>query len=97
MVDFIKIGKAVKEEWSGWPGIYLLMKDEEVIYVGQTTNIYSRMRRHHVKDFDSILFLPFNKELMNKCELFYIQRFQPKMNSTGTRKKYKKMTQIEAG
>jgi len=67
-------------------GIYFLILNDEVIYVGQSVNVLDRIGKHRREGrfFDSFNYLPCPKELMNELEESYILAFMPKMNSSFT-------------
>lgn len=65
-------------------GIYFLYKNNDIVYIGQTKNLISRLAVHLAdknKDFDSYKFLelPHNMNL-NKLERFLIKKFKPEYN-----------------
>lgn len=64
--------------------IYFLIKNNEVVYVGQTTQNLIRPFSHKDKDFDTvkIIYQAEDKELLNKNEEFYIKKYSPKYNKT---------------
>lgn len=69
------------------PCIYFLFKENKIVYVGQTTNIYQRITTHKKsKNFDSFSFFdiyekPFNGNYSsNELELYFILKFTPKYN-----------------
>lgn len=61
------------------PGVYFLLHEEEVVYVGQSTSPGSRIAQH-TKDkiFDRVLLIPTND--LDNVEAKYIKKFQPKYN-----------------
>lgn len=62
-------------------GVYFLIKDCEVIYVGQSVNIHSRIDEHdRVKDFDTFTYIECEKENLSLLEARYISKFKPKLN-----------------
>lgn len=65
-------------------GIYFLIKDDAVVYVGATTNYHERLGRHLAKRkvvFDSITFLPVDdQEKMWRLETYYIEQFNCEAN-----------------
>lgn len=62
-------------------GVYFLIKDCEVIYVGQSVNIHSRIDEHdRVKDFDTFTYIECEKENLSYLEARYISKFKPKLN-----------------
>jgi hypothetical protein len=64
-------------------GIYLLKKEEAIVYVGQTTNFLSRAANHSSNpnfDFDEIIFIPAAKSKLNLYEHELIARLCPKYN-----------------
>lgn len=66
----------------GYTFIYRLLKDDCVIYVGQTKNIKSRVYQHNRdgKDFSLIQFYPCEMASSTKQERDEILRFNPKFN-----------------
>ena len=63
--------------------VYLLLKNNQVIYVGQTTNGINRIKQHFVKkeiEFDEYRTIKCSKKDLNNLEDFYIIKYQPKYN-----------------
>jgi len=79
-------------------GIYKLIKDGEVVYIGMSVNIMDRLTTHvynKVIDFNSIYFYTIegiNKEGLRGIESRMIERFKPIYNIQGTSKKSKNWT-----
>ena len=67
--------------WQNLSGIYFLVQDEQVVYVGQSTNVYSRIA-YHVGDktFEKYAFVPCDIDLLDKLESLYIHALRPKLN-----------------
>lgn len=65
-------------------GIYFLIKDAEVEYVGQSVDILHRISRHRRegKDFDSFAYFLCEREKLDEMEALYITAFMPWMNFT---------------
>ena len=62
--------------------IYFLIKQEEVVYVGQTTKGLLRVYQHHYnKDFDDIYIIECNSEDLDKYESYYIFKYEPIYNN----------------
>ena len=63
-------------------GIYFLIKDGHVVYVGQSQNIAARLGGHGLRfrDFDSYYFTHCDPEELNKMESAYIKKLSPKWN-----------------
>jgi hypothetical protein len=62
-------------------GVYFLIKDESVVYVGQSINIMNRVAEHNKsKDFDTFTYVQCKRENLNQIEAMYIQRLKPKYN-----------------
>lgn len=75
---------AAAREATLFPAVYFLIKDGEIMYVGETTNIFWRIASHLlVRQFDSFSYIPCKKERLRKLEARYIQEFQPVWNYTG--------------
>ena len=61
--------------------IYFLIKDNEIVYVGQTSNLWQRMSAHNKdKEFNYIYFEKIDKLDANYIENYYIIKFLPKYN-----------------
>jgi hypothetical protein len=72
-----------RESLDGVAGIYFLMNEWELIYVGHSQNILIRAKGHckWFKEFDGIMFYRVNKLWERELiEQFYIERYQPKYN-----------------
>jgi hypothetical protein len=61
-------------------GIYFLIHEGEVIYVGQSHNVASRIIGHKNKTFDRAFVLPCPPSKMNETEAAFIGIFKPKLN-----------------
>ena len=63
------------------PGIYFLISDGVVIYVGQSCDVHSRIVAHmREKAFDRVAFISCNPRHLNLLESLYIHLLQPPMN-----------------
>lgn len=60
-------------------GVYFLVQNEEVVYVGQSVNIYLRITQHGIK-FDKYAFVPCPVNLLDRLESFYIHVLRPRLN-----------------
>jgi len=62
----------------GLSRVYFLLKNNVVVYVGQTINLSSRENSHKSnKDFDAVSFLCVDPSIANDIEANYIVRFKP--------------------
>jgi len=61
-------------------GVYFLILNSEIIYIGQSVNMYSRAASHYDKEFDSVVYMPCPKEDLNIMESIYIHEFKPAQN-----------------
>jgi len=64
-------------------GVYFLINNGEIVYVGQSVNIWGRLGTHfndNLKEFDRIAYVLVDKEDLNRVEAAYIRKFQPKYN-----------------
>lgn len=64
-------------------GIYFLIRDYEIVYVGQSINIFARMADHRrSKSFDSFAYLKCcaDKDVLDFLESTYIHIFKPRLN-----------------
>ena len=62
-------------------GIYLLINDNEVVYVGKTENGLRRIMQHNDKIFNKYSFIEVPPEELDYYEDFYIIKYQPKYNN----------------
>lgn len=60
-------------------GVYFLVDNEEIVYVGQSVNVYSRISQHVIK-FDKYAFVPCPVNLLDRLESFYIHFLRPRSN-----------------
>jgi len=63
-------------------GVYLLLNDIELTYIGRAQNLYYRVRDHHkTKAFTDVLYLTIPEEWERRIiEYILINQFQPKLN-----------------
>ena len=72
-------------------GIYFLFKDDELVYIGQSTCVYQRIETHRGdKDFDRACYFPCPEGELTDIETVLIQGFAPRYNKTYNFGKYKK-------
>jgi len=63
-------------------GVYFLIQNNEIVYVGQSKNISSRVTQHTDKLFDSIMYIECSENKLYDIEKFYIIACNPKYNET---------------
>ena len=63
--------------------VYFLIKNGLVVYVGQSPNVFSRLARHSIRDYDSIGILPAPADQLLKLEQYWIAALKPEYNETG--------------
>jgi excinuclease UvrABC nuclease subunit len=64
-------------------GVYFLIMSGEVVYVGQSINILTRIDRHRrecVKIFDAFTYIEAPSEALNELEAVYIKALVPRWN-----------------
>ena len=65
-------------------GIYFLIKDKKIVYVGQSTNIFARVGAHKMdKDFDKAVYFECPSTELDDLEYELINILQPQYNKTG--------------
>ena len=64
-------------------GVYFLVRDQVICYVGQTTNILARLGRHKRdgRNFDSFAFIPCQPAQLDELESIYIAMLMPDGNA----------------
>lgn len=60
--------------------IYILYDEDEVVYVGQTTNGLTRLLNHGNKKYNKFSFIEKEEKDLDYYEDLYIMKFQPKYN-----------------
>lgn len=65
-------------------GIYFLIKNSEIVYVGQSVNVKARVDHHRRsgKDFDRVSFIGCSEDQLDLKEAVYIRLFDPELNGT---------------
>ncbi|EET8237114.1 hypothetical protein FC219_002277 [Escherichia coli] len=66
--------------WKHATGVYFLLDGDDVVYVGQSRNVYSRISSHPAKNFNRYAFVPCAVEALDKLESLYIHLLRPKLN-----------------
>lgn len=61
-------------------GIYFLVLGGEVVYVGQSCNVATRILNHKNKTYDRALVLPCPRSKLNEIEAAFIGFFKPALN-----------------
>ena len=72
------------------PCVYFLIdRDDEIVYVGQSTHLESRLIQHRewkggkqVKSFKTVFYIPTDVKLLTFTELAFIRMFKPKFNKS---------------
>ena len=68
-------------QWVPPTGIYFLIKEKKIVYIGQSTNIFTRITTHaKYKKFDSYSYIPCDQSILDKLESLYIHVYQPELN-----------------
>ena len=60
--------------------IYFLIQDEEVVYVGQTTQGFSRIQAHKNKQFNKVNYIRCRVDELDELESKYIVKYNPLYN-----------------
>jgi hypothetical protein len=67
-------------------GIYFICRDGELLYVGQSTNINTRLREHHWGFGSDIFYIECNEPIERyELEDWFIKNAHPTFNVTGTK------------
>ena len=65
----------------GNSGVYFLVAGNEVVYVGQSVDVGSRVRQHvGAKEFDCWAYIPCDKRTLDALESLYIHVLRPQYN-----------------
>ena len=60
--------------------VYFLIREDEVVYVGQTTHGITRPYSHSDKVFDEVKILYCDENMLDVTEDFYIEKYKPEYN-----------------
>jgi hypothetical protein len=63
-------------------GVYFLIQDSEIVYVGQSTNVMTRLLQHKNKEWNGWFCVECDMEELTCLEDHYILKFLPKYNKT---------------
>lgn len=75
---------AQAQPWENCSGIYFLISDGKVVYVGQSVNVFSRIQQHvgnTNRKFDSFAYVPCAKKQLDMLESLYIHYLRPQANA----------------
>lgn len=82
----INKNKKRKIDFFGVSGVYYLIKENKVVYIGESSCIITRLSQHYkegVKDFDFFYYDRVDSEVKRKSkEKILIKKFRPIYNST---------------
>lgn len=77
----------MKGKLNGKQGVYLLVSNKKVLYIGKSIDVGKRLHNHHVFDpdlHDEIwLIEESNENIVRKLEDWLIRTFQPLQNKAG--------------
>lgn len=79
----IILSRAQKINFAEKTGIYFLIKENKIVYIGQTINFDARISQHIQKKrivFNSVYYLPISDVEMKFVEEKYIKKFKPRYN-----------------
>lgn len=80
----LQLSKCVTTDFERRCGVYLLMLNGRIVYVGQSVNVFSRIHQHvGKKKFDQVRLLPCKREDLNDLEGFLIRALMPDQNGWG--------------
>ena len=75
---------AIARPWRKLSGVYFLIDVGRIVYVGQSTNISSRVGQHCAdKTFTSWASIECPEDFRLTLERFYIKKFDPPLNRVG--------------
>lgn len=67
-----------------WSGVYFLWRNSRLMYVGESKNIYARIREHkwEGKRFTHATYLYFQRQSKMEIEARYVMHYRPPLNRT---------------
>lgn len=63
-------------------GVYFLILGQRIVYIGQSTNVFSRVKQHKDKNFDRFTYIPCDPGNLDVMESLYIHYLRPPLNGT---------------
>jgi len=66
--------------WQRFTGVYFLIANKTIVYVGQSVNVHARLSSHGNKKFDSFAVIPCPEEHLDVLESLYIHVLNPVFN-----------------
>lgn len=63
-------------------GIYFLIKEDIIVYIGKTRNLKSRLMDHYSKDYDVVRLYKCGAKARDTMEVSFIKNFLPPLNIT---------------
>ncbi|MFC3338766.1 hypothetical protein [Paracandidimonas soli] len=61
-------------------GVYFLLDGDDIVYIGQSTNIINRIAQHVDKAFERFAYIECEQSALNMVESIFIHRYRPKLN-----------------
>jgi len=68
--------------WERHVGVYFLISEKKVVYVGQSVQVPSRVQAHNDKKFDSVAVIRCNEDQLDRLESLYIHFLKPALNGS---------------
>lgn len=78
-------------------GVYFLIKDKEIVYVGQSIKVHCRLYEHYrgtKHQFDSVSVIETSSDALDFVESFYIHMLKPKGNRKVDQSHVRKYTRL---
>jgi len=73
--------QVVKQRKLAQCGVYFLISNQEILYIGQSKNLWARLSQHSVdKDFDEVRFIECSPVELDEKEMFFIKLIKPPLN-----------------
>jgi hypothetical protein len=74
----------VQGAFSDGIGVYFLIKDDEIVYIGKSVGLRSRLNRHRRHfDFNRVFIIPHTgNDWLIDLEYVYIKKFRPRLNQS---------------
>lgn len=76
---------AASQPWCDYAGVYFLIADGRVVYVGQSINVHARIRSHAAtRTFSAFAYVRCQRNELDMLESLYINVLRPEWNKTYT-------------
>ena len=78
---FVSLAEMDANQIRGIVGVYFLIRDSELVYIGQSKNVYRRVASHSIKH-DKFWYVECKAQDLDEIESAYIHIYKPPLNGS---------------